>query len=143
MAKKVILFISEDLDVGGTEKALIKWIKSCDRNCFEPWVISFRNGKLKDDLENLGVENLVLEKKGSFDLIFLLKLIKLLKQIRPDLVHCRNSIPAISYGVLAAKICSRHSKSCRRSTRIIRQNCRVSLEIKAPGVTTPPNARRS
>src|SRR3989338_8021396 len=103
MAIKKILFIVEDLDIGGTELSLLKWIKNCDRGNFEPIIITFRNGELKKELDNLNIKIYLIEKKWAFDTCFLRKLAKKIKELKPDLVHCRNGIPAISYGVLAAR----------------------------------------
>jgi glycosyltransferase involved in cell wall biosynthesis len=104
MNKKKILFIIEDLDIGGTEKALINWIRHCDRDYFEPLVVSFRDGRLKKELDSLKIKTFIVNKDRPFDLPFLYRLIRLVRQFKPDLVHCRNGIPAISYGVLAGRV---------------------------------------
>jgi len=100
-----ILFIVEDLETGGTERSLYKWIANCDRALFEPVVISFREGVLKKEMEGLKVKIFILTKHAGFNLLFLTRLVMMILRINPDMVHCRNGIPAISYGILAAKIC--------------------------------------
>ncbi len=99
-----IVFIVESLDVGGTELSLLKWLLHCDRNVFEPSVISFRKGALHKELETLNVHTTVIHKKFPFDVSFFYRLVRKLAKVKPDAVHCRNGIPAISYGVLAARI---------------------------------------
>jgi len=99
-----IVFIVESLDVGGTELSLLKWLRHCDRKIFAPSVISFRKGALQKELEELNVPATVIHKKFPFDVSFFYRLVRKLAKIRPDAVHCRNGIPAISYGVLAARL---------------------------------------
>ncbi len=99
-----IVFIVESLDVGGTELSLLKWLRHCDRNTFEPSVISFRKGALLMELERLNVHTTVIHKKFPFDVSFFYRLVRKLAKMKPDVVHCRNGIPAISYGVLAARL---------------------------------------
>lgn len=99
-----IVFIVESLDVGGTELSLLKWLRHCDRENFEPSVISFRKGALMKELEELNVHTTVIHKKFPFDVSFFYRLVRKLAKVKPDVIHCRNGIPAISYGVLAARI---------------------------------------
>lgn len=123
-----ITFIVESLDVGGTELSLLKWLRHCDRKNFEPSVISFRKGPLMKDLENSNVHATVIHKKFPFDVSFFYRLVRKLAKMKPDVVHCRNGIPAISYGVLATRfaripvICSIHGR-----THYIRQNIKTWL----------------
>lgn len=123
---KKILFIVEGLDVGGTELSLLKWLRHCDRSAFAPSVIALSDGILREELNRLNIPNIVFPKQRAFDLFFLYKLVKQIRQIAPDVIHCRNGIPTISYGVLAAKIaripvvCSIHGR-----THYLRQNFRT------------------
>ena len=105
MAMIKILFIVECLNTGGTELSMLKWITNRDKKAFDAMVISLRDGELKRELISLGINTQVLIKRCPFDLFFLIKLAKMVKKLKPDIVHCRNGITAISYGVLAAKIC--------------------------------------
>lgn len=112
-----VLFIVESLDVGGAELSLLKWLRHCDRGTFAPSVIALSDGILREELNRLKIPNIIFPKQHPFDIFFLYGLIKQIRQIAPDVVHCRNGIPAISYGVLAARlagipiICSIHGRT--------------------------------
>ncbi len=112
-----IVFIVESLDVGGTELSLLKWLRHCDRNTFAPSVIALSDGILREELNRLGIPNIIFPKQRAFDLLFLSRLVKQIRHMAPDVVHCRNGIPAISYGVVAARIaripvvCSIHGRT--------------------------------
>lgn len=123
-----ITFIVESLDVGGTELSLLKWLRHCDRDTFEPSVISFRKGALQKDLEKLNVHTTVIHKKFPFDVSFFYRLVRKLAKVKPDVVHCRNGIPAISYGVLAARIVGLPAiSSVHGRTHYIRQSFKTWL----------------
>jgi glycosyltransferase involved in cell wall biosynthesis len=126
-----IVFIVESLDVGGTELSLLKWLRHCDRKTFEPSVISFRKGDLMKELEALNVPVGIMRKRFPFDLSFTCRLVKKLKKVKPDLIHCRNSIPAISYGVLAARIANIPViSSIHGRTHYLRQGIKTWLWFK-------------
>lgn len=123
-----IVFIVESLETGGTELSLLKWLRHCDRKVFEPSVISFRKGDLGKDVEALGIPVRIIHKKIPFDVLFLCRLAGELKKIRPDVVHCRNGIPAVSYGVAAARIAGIPAvSSVHGRTHYIRRNFKIWL----------------
>lgn len=97
-------FVVEGLDVGGTELSLMKWLRHCDRRKFEPLVFAFRGGVLENELKVLGIPVSVIEKRAAFDAAFFGRLVSEFKKARLQLVHCRNGIPAICYGVVAARL---------------------------------------
>ena len=105
MKKTKILQIMEDLDMGGTEKSLCRWLKYFNRDKFDINVISLRDGILKKEIEDVGISLEILTKSKTWDIGFLFKLIRKIKAINPDIVHCRNGMRAIMYGGIAAKLC--------------------------------------
>jgi glycosyltransferase involved in cell wall biosynthesis len=106
----------------------LKWLRHCDRRIFAPSVIALSDGILREELNRLEIPNIIFPKQRAFDLPFLGRLIKQIRQMAPDVIHCRNGIPAISYGVLAARIarvpvvCSIHGR-----THYIQQNIKTWL----------------
>lgn len=123
-----ITFIVESLDVGGTELSLLKWLRHCDRKIFEPSLISFRKGALLKELEGINVHTTVIYKKFPFDVFFFYRMVRKLSKVKPDVVHCRNGIPAISYGVLAAKMLNIPAiSSVHGRTHYIRPNIKTWL----------------
>lgn len=131
-----IVFIVESLDVGGTELSLLKWLRHCDRTAFEPSVISFRKGALMKELEELNVHTTVIHKKFPFDVSFFYRLVRKLAKMKPDVVHCRNGIPAISYGVLAARMADIPViSSVHGRTHYLRQDLKTWLWFKIMGLS--------
>lgn len=97
-------FVVEGLDIGGTELSLMKWLRHCDRRKFEPLVFAFRGGVLESELKAIGIPVSIVEKRAAFNTAFVGRLASEFKKARLHLVHCRNGIPAISYGVAAARL---------------------------------------
>ncbi len=102
--KYKILHIVSSLESGGTEKWLVKLIKHWDNTRFEASVISFKDGVLRSELLNLGIEPIIVEKPKGHHLRFIRKLYTEFKRLKPDIIHCRNSEPVIIYGGIACKI---------------------------------------
>jgi len=91
--------------VGGTEKALVKLLHYWNKNnVFEHIVIAFADGELKRDLLELGIKPIVLRQRGWYDLEFLFRLLSIIKSLKPNIVHCRNTPHVIIYGGIVAKI---------------------------------------
>ncbi len=51
-----ILFISHSADIGGAEQCLLNLVRHLNREKFRPFVVFPREGKLKQEIESLGVE---------------------------------------------------------------------------------------
>ena len=90
--KRKILIIIGSLDIGGTEKQLLKKLDSLS-NYFDFTVLSFiRGGDLLNDYKKLRIKVLVPKKEKQrsmplriFSYIFMI--LKSFKQIKPDIVH--------------------------------------------------------
>jgi len=112
--KKIILHILEGLFIGGAENGLVKLITYWKNHELKHCVIAFNNGPLKSKFKKLSIEPIILSKKHSYDICFLIHLLKIINKINPDIIHCRNGLTAINYGGLCAKflkiplICSIH-----------------------------------
>lgn len=98
-----IVYILPTLDQGGAERFIVDLLLNLDRNRFLPTLILFkRGGAWLQELKDVGVPTIVLEKKFKFDLFNFLGIIKELKKIRPEIVH--TELGGDFYGRLAAKI---------------------------------------
>ncbi|MCX7705660.1 MAG: glycosyltransferase [bacterium] len=87
MKKIRVCFILGTLDVGGTEKQVLLLCKYFNREKFHPFIISLRNGIMKEDFIKENVPVFVIGKRYRFDFVALFKLILTLMRIRPDILH--------------------------------------------------------
>lgn len=111
--KKKVLLISESV-AGGLRKHIIQLIDNLDRKKFEVYFIhgeSLLDVEFKRRYENLKSEchvivckKFVREIDINKDLATLLFLIKEIREIKPDIVHCHSSKAGV-LGRLAARIC--------------------------------------
>jgi len=101
MKKISILHIIEDLEIGGSEMGLFKLVKSLDNNKFKSIVCTFNDGSVGGLIRNMGISVIQLNKKISWDFKLLVRLVRLIKKLNIDIVHCRGTRPIV-YGGLAA-----------------------------------------
>ncbi len=98
-----ITYIIPTLDYGGAERFFVDLIKNIDREKFEPSLILYkRGGDWLKELEDLGIEIIILHKNSLIDCKNFFSLIKSLKKIKPDIVHTQ--LGGDVYGILAAKL---------------------------------------
>lgn len=81
-----ICYVIGTLEIGGAEKQLLKLIKGMDREKFAPVVIALRSGLLKEEFEKV-VKVIVVGKRWKVDLLFLIRLISIIRKERPDILH--------------------------------------------------------
>jgi len=84
----------------------VKLIRHWNSDVFEPLVIAFDDGELRKELVGLGIKLIILKKGEGLHLRFLYQLLARFRQLKPDLVHCRNASPVVIYGGIAAKVSS-------------------------------------
>jgi glycosyltransferase involved in cell wall biosynthesis len=85
-----ILFLVRSLDVGGAEQQLVALVKGLDKARFESVVATYYpGGALRSALNGVaGVRVISLEKRGRWDVVgFLLRLIRLVREVKPDLLY--------------------------------------------------------
>lgn len=89
---KVVNIIS-DTNIGGAGKVLLHYAKNYDKTKYCVSVIVPKGSALVEELKNTSVQVMELDglKDKSLDLKSLLKLIKVLKQEKPDIVHTHAS----------------------------------------------------
>ena len=98
-----ILFLIDELDVGGTEQQLLELVKRLDRQRYEPVVCCFRPGKVSKEIEASGVRVITLEKRGKVDPLFVAKLARMMRRERIDLLQTY-LFTANTWGRLAARL---------------------------------------
>ena len=84
-----ILHIISDLSLAGAEMKLYKLLAATNREQFAPTVISMKDyGELRERIEALGIAVHSLGIRGSLPgLISVGRLVRIVRQVRPDLIH--------------------------------------------------------
>jgi glycosyltransferase involved in cell wall biosynthesis len=100
-----ICHIIPTLVQGGAEKQMSLLVRHLNRKDFEPHVVVLtHSGPIEDELRAAGVPLHFINKRGKFDPLAYRRLVRLLCQLRPDIVHTW-LFAANSYGRLAAWRC--------------------------------------
>jgi glycosyltransferase involved in cell wall biosynthesis len=104
MSKKYnILLLNETSGPGGAETVLFNIVKNLDRSQYSPRVVLFRQGWFYHFLVENGIATDVIESRRSWDLRFLLSLIKYCRLNKIDLIHAH--LPGGNlYGSVVGKI---------------------------------------
>ena len=104
MRRKRVLYIISSFDIGGAERQLIELLRGIDQDTFEPIVCCVdREGSMFDEVLQTKSKTFVLYRKRKIDIKVLLKLIKLIKLLRPEIVHTWLFLANL-YGRIAARI---------------------------------------
>jgi glycosyltransferase involved in cell wall biosynthesis len=82
-----ILFVIDELDIGGTEQQIVELVRGIDRNQFEPHVCCFRTGAKAREIAELGVPVRHEPKWGKADPSLVVRLASFIKRERFDLVQ--------------------------------------------------------
>ena len=99
-----VLFLIDELHVGGTERQLYYLLRYLDRNRYQPMVCCFRlKGQIAEDIERMGVKVTILKKRAAIDPLFLWQLVRLIRRERIQLVQTF-LITANLWGGIAARL---------------------------------------
>lgn len=91
-----IVFIIRSLHYGGAERQLVNLVKGLNKEKFNPTVLHFYSGPLKSELVEAKVSVISMEKKGRWEVFgFLLRLYRLIKNLKPDVIHGYLTLPSI------------------------------------------------
>jgi glycosyltransferase involved in cell wall biosynthesis len=84
-----VLILTDEMEVGGTQRQIVHMARSLDRDRFEATVAYFCNRSfLADELEKAGVRVVEIPKRGRVDFGFVRNLIKFLNDGQFDVIHC-------------------------------------------------------
>ncbi len=84
-----LLVITDEMEVGGTQRQIAMLLKGIDRSRFEPALVYFRkHSPLVDEVLAAGVPATHIEKRGRIDLAFVRRLSQFVRQGRFDVIHC-------------------------------------------------------
>jgi len=87
---KVLEVIRQGL-IGGGESHVIDVVKFLDRSIFEPYVISFTDGPMISELEDMDVKSHVIPTQNAFDTHIWSKISKFIDENEIDLIHAHGS----------------------------------------------------
>jgi glycosyltransferase involved in cell wall biosynthesis len=96
-----VAFLTRSLETGGAERQLTALAAGLDRRRFQPVVLCFylggiTRGPLEAELRAAGVLVVDLAKRGRWDVLpFMLRLLKTLRELRPQVLHGYLPVPNI------------------------------------------------
>jgi hypothetical protein len=62
-----VLFLIDELDIGGTEQQILELVKRLDRRRYLPMVCCFRPGRVFAEIEAAGIRVFTLKKRAAVD----------------------------------------------------------------------------
>lgn len=101
--RKVILHFSTSSGPGGAEHLVNKLARGFNEHSFRSLVCLFRPGWLQEQCKSDGISTRVIPNKGSFDLVWLWRFLRLIRKEQIQLIHA-HEFDAIVHGTLAAVI---------------------------------------
>ena len=124
MNRRRVVHVSLGTEVGGMEKLLVELARLTDREQFDLTFVSLQAaGALAGEIEMLGWPVVTMDKSLGLKPSLVIRLAKVLRGIRPDVVHTHNTA-AYLYGVAAAVIArvpriihTRHGRRLQASAR--------------------------
>ena len=140
-----IALVADQLDIGGAEQQVVTLAKGLRGRGHEVNVISiFDRTELRDELDAAGVPVSVAGRRSKYDMTTVLRLRRLLSQIRPDLIHAY--LPAASifapmtrwFGIKAPVLLSERGVNSWRVG--VRLRCEQLLRRSAVHVTCNADA---
>lgn len=123
---KKIMQIVNSLDCGGLEKLVVDLAVRFNRGpCVSSIICLDKGGDLAKEADKRGIKVIVVGRSNGIDLFLPLRLAKILKSEKADVVHTHNPGPLI-YGTLAARLArikgivhTRHGREKRPVSRFI------------------------
>ncbi|AKV94699.1 glycosyl transferase [Marinobacter sp. CP1] len=99
-----VLHLIDTTGPGGAETVFTSLLENLDKGSFRHFVVLRGEGWVADQVKGLGLSPLILDSKGSFNIRYLISLIKLIKRERIDLIHA-HLLGSNVYGAASAIIC--------------------------------------
>lgn len=104
-AKIKILYLITGLNIGGAEIVLRNLLNGLDKERFEPVVLSITPiGEIGEKIREDGFRVLELGVKNKWNFLPILKLVKIIRQEKPTILHC-HLFHAIFLGRIIGKFC--------------------------------------
>lgn len=93
MRKLRVLFVGVQLEAGGSERIIFDLARTLDQERFEVFVAAFRGGVLESKLRSFCKDVFIIEKKHGIDIGAMLKISKIIKKYRIDIVNAHHYMP--------------------------------------------------
>lgn len=100
---KVLLHLIETSGPGGAERMLTTLVENLDKSRYASIICLLSDGWLNTHLRKRGLETVVIPQTRSFDVVWLLRLVRLIKRRRVSLIHA-HEFAMNTYGSLASAI---------------------------------------
>jgi len=85
---KHLVLLIRSLNFGGAERQVVALVNGIDKTRFRVTVVTFYGGALEKDIDPEHVQVISLNKKGRWDTLgFLFRLIRVLRKLKPDVLH--------------------------------------------------------
>jgi glycosyltransferase involved in cell wall biosynthesis len=89
MRRIKLLVVTDEMEVGGTQRQIAALLTGIDRRRFEPALLYFRSrSPLVDEIAASGVKTIQIAKRSRIDLPFLWRFTSLLQREGFDVIHC-------------------------------------------------------
>ena len=100
-----LMQITHDLAIGGLQQVVVNLCKNIDRDKFDVSVLCLRRkGEFAPEIEKMGIKVFTIPRKADkVDYLAFLKVAKILRQEKTDVIHTHNTQPFID-GTIAAMI---------------------------------------
>lgn len=99
-----ILHLIDTTGPGGAETVFTTLLRSLDTDRYQHTVVLRGEGWVADTARDIGIEPLIIDSKGSFNLGYVATLVRLIRRHRIALVHA-HLLGSNVYGALAALVC--------------------------------------
>jgi len=101
---KNILYAINNLNLGGAERQLVELLKGLDRKRYNPYLVCFkRSDGFTNNVKQLRIPILYAERHWRFDPFVIIKLLRIIKEYKIDLIHTYLPLAGI-YGALSARV---------------------------------------
>jgi glycosyltransferase involved in cell wall biosynthesis len=108
--KTRLLLLTDEMEVGGTQRQIVHIAAQLDRSRFEPTVLYFRHPSFfVDELERAGVRVIQVPKRGRLDLKFVVQLAREIGRGGFDVMHCF-AFSGELWGTVARRLLPRASR---------------------------------
>ena len=111
-----MLLLIHSLDYGGAERVIVDMARNLDSAGYKVAICAFSDKLgLGKEFEETSVDLYILEKRSRFDLMLVVRLTRLMRRLRPDVVsmHCRDALhfgtPACLLARVPRRIATEHS----------------------------------
>lgn len=85
---KKLLIVTDEMEVGGTQRQIVELGRSIDRSAFDISVVYFRSGSRHvDELRELGIDVFRIPRRGKLDLLFFFELCQHIRRHDYDVIH--------------------------------------------------------